>query len=1082
MKKLLVSLLAVSFCLASFASCGGDNNSDNGNSTPDSSSSTPVEETTTDVEGAADYLDSWLIEQDVETRRDFTRPNSLVYPAVGGYTYTITWSVDVAEEIVKLVVNGDETKVDVNENMAENTEFVLTATVSDGNGNEVQVPFYHTLLKAPSVVPQAINEAPVEGEAYKLYMYQVTKKAELYFKGTMSGYYLATTDAGMEEAYKEAVDISIENVEGKEGVFYLTFEDPTNGTKQYIGMTNTKNDKGTHVSATYQPTRTFDHITDEQLAEGTYEWTWNAEIGTVVATIKNATYKNEAGETVTQDGTFYLGTDSTYMTYGPMHVEEADNADACIGYLVKMVDKSSITDDVKVATEKQALNITTSYTGAATAELPVNGSTYGDVAIAWAVKEGDIVAIENNVITVSNPTAPAKAIVTATITLGEVSETIDFEISVNPDTSNLTAAQIVEIAYGLQPGENFGPCTLTGVITVVNSAYSEQYGNVSVTIDVEGTDKTMYCYRIVGAGANEIAPGYTITVTGTITNYNGTIEYAQGATIDSFVYGEPPVVEEPTDAPAADSVITIKEALTYGATFAHNTYSTDKYYVEAKIDNVYNTQYGNMYLIDEEGNKLCIYGTYNADGTVRYDAMEVQPVAGDTVKIYGAIGTYNGTVQFKNAWIVAHTPAAGGETPEQPEPEQPETQAPAADSVLTIPEALAYGATFAHNTYSTDKYYVIATVKKVTNTQYGNMTLIDEAGNELTVYGSYSADGSTRYDAMESKPVDGDTVKVYGVIGTYNTAVQLKNAWIIEFETNEDYVEPELPESFLKGLPVEGAQYYIKALDYENSYIQGVSDNGKYLTVGAEPALTVSVELVAGKTNEFYLKLSNGQYINSASSGNYIAVATTPANSWIINADEMTIQLASDTQYYLQYNANAGQERITRYKNSQQPVWFEVTESSETPVEPETPAEPGEGEATTVTASKTIADLITSEGWTSSTTKQEFALDDVVSVKVNGGSNSGKAYEGTHIRIYATDTPAGTLTITLAEGYELVSIKISTVSAGTDAFLYVDGSSEDIKDTVTLVSGSSVLINSVKNGSNGKQVRVTAIEVVYKAI
>ena len=671
MKKLLVSLLAVSFCLASFASCGGDNNSDNGNSTPDSSSSTPVEETTTDVEGAADYLDSWLIEQDVETRRDFTRPNSLVYPAVGGYTYTITWSVDVAEEIVKLVVNGDETKVDVNENMAENTEFVLTATVSDGNGNEVQVPFYHTLLKAPSVVPQAISEAPVEGEAYKLYMYQVTKKAELYFKGTMSGYYLATTDSGMEEAYKEAVDISIENVEGKEGVFYLTFEDPTNGTKQYIGMTNTKNDKGTHVSATYQPTRTFDHITDEQLAEGTYEWTWNADIGTVVATIKNATYKNEAGETVTQDGTFYLGTDSTYMTYGPMHVEEADNADACIGYLVKMVDKSSITDDVKVATEKQALSITTSYTGAATAELPVNGSTYGDVAIAWAVKEGDIVTIENNVITVSNPTAPAKAIVTATITLGEVSETIDFEISVNPDTSNLTAAQIVEIAYGLQPGEEFGPCTLTGVITVVNSAYNEQYGNVSVTIDVEGTDKTMYCYRIVGAGANEIAPGYTITVTGTIINNNGTIEYAQGTTIDSYVYGEPPVIEEPSDAPAADSVITIKEALTYGATFAHNTYSTDKYYVEAKIDNVYNTQYGNMYLIDEEGNKLCIYGTYNADGTVRYDAMEVQPVAGDTVKVYGVIGTYNTAVQLKNAWIVWHTPNV--DTPEEPEnPVEPE--------------------------------------------------------------------------------------------------------------------------------------------------------------------------------------------------------------------------------------------------------------------------------------------------------------------------------------------------------------------------------------------------------------------------
>ena len=856
MKKLLVSLLAVSFCLASFAGCGSDNNSDNGNSTPDSSTSTPAEENETDVEGAAEYLDSWLIEQDVETRRDFTRPNSLVYPAIGGHTYTITWSVDVAEEVVKLVVNGDETKVDVNEDMAEDTEFVLTATVSDGT-TEVQVPFYHTLLKAPSVVPQAISEAPVEGEAYKLYMYQVTKKAELYFKGAMSGYYLATTDSGMEEAYKAAVDLSIETIEGKEGYFYLTFEDPTNGTKQYIGMTNTKNDKGTHVSATYQPTRTFDHITDEQLAEGTYEWTWNAEIGTVVATIKNATYKNEAGDTVTQDGSFYLGTDSTYMTYGPMHVEEADNADACIGYLVKMVDKSTITEDVKVATEKQALSITTSYTGAATAELPVKGSTYGDVAIAWAVKEGDIVSIENNVITVNNPTAPAKAIVTATLTLGEVTETVDFEISVNPDTSNLTAAQIVEIAYGLQPGEEFGPCTLTGVITVVNSAYSEQYGNVSVTIDVEGTDKTMYCYRIVGAGASEIAPGYTITVTGTIINYNGTIEYAQGTTIDSFVYGEPPVVEEPSDAPAADSVITIKEALVYGATFAHNTYSENSYYVEAKIDNVYNTQYGNMYLIDEEGNKLCIYGTYSADGTVRYDGMEVKPVAGDTVKIYGKIGTYNGTVQFKNAWIVAHTPAAGGETPEQPEPEQPDTpvvpdEPQEAGKITLTVDSMNMPVQTA---YSTEAKYVT-----VADIEFGYIS-IGSYGDGLQWRTKNGASGTL----WNTTALPGNITKI---VFNHNEAKKTydNNNYEVSFGTTADCADKKVTvstsaSSFQIVVEVEGAYNFFKIL-HANTYTQYWSSIEIFYEEGATDAPETPAEPSekTAQTADFNTLPPSGQY------------------------------------------------------------------------------------------------------------------------------------------------------------------------------------------------------------------------------
>ena len=134
-----------------------------------------------------------------------------------------------------------------------------------------------------------------------------------------------------------------------------------------------------------------------------------------------------------------------------------------------------------------------------------------------------------------------------------------------------------------------------------------------------------------------------------------------------------------------------------------------------------------------------------------------------------------------------------------------------------------------------------------------------------------------------------------------------------------------------------------------------------------------------------------------------------------------------------------------------------------------------------ITASKTIKELITQYGWTSSTTKQSFNLDDVVSVKINGGSNTGKAYNGDHIRIYATDTPAGTITITVPEGYELVSVKISA-QTGTYAFLCLDGSNADICNETVSVSGSSVVLNSVKNGSDGKQVRVTAIEVVYAAV
>ncbi|MBE5818992.1 MAG: hypothetical protein E7312_08065 [Clostridiales bacterium] len=144
-------------------------------------------------------------------------------------------------------------------------------------------------------------------------------------------------------------------------------------------------------------------------------------------------------------------------------------------------------------------------------------------------------------------------------------------------------------------------------------------------------------------------------------------------------------------------------------------------------------------------------------------------------------------------------------------------------------------------------------------------------------------------------------------------------------------------------------------------------------------------------------------------------------------------------------------------------------------------AEPSAPAPAVTTASKSIADLIVSEGWTNTTTSQTFKLDDVVTVQIKGGSNSGKAYDGDHIRIYATDTPAGSMTISVAEGYELVSIKITT-SEGTYAFLCVEGTETDISNTVVEVSGSSVVLNTIRNGDGGKQVRVLAIEVVYQTV
>ncbi len=221
-----------------------------------------------------------------------------------------------------------------------------------------------------------------------------------------------------------------------------------------------------------------------------------------------------------------------------------------------------------------------------------------------------------------------------------------------------------------------------------------------------------------------------------------------------------------------DDTLTVEEAIALGESKEHNTYTEEKYYVTGVITKVYNETYGNMYIADENGNTITVYGTYSADGELRYDAMEVKPVAGDTVTVYGIVGQYNGNAQLKNAWI---TNIVVGDHEEEPEVVEPE-----ADSVLSIEDAIALGESKDHNTYTAGKYYVTGVIAEVYNDTYGNMYITDENGNTITVYGTYSADGELRYDAMEVKPVAGDTVTVYGIIGQYNGNAQLKNAWITE--------------------------------------------------------------------------------------------------------------------------------------------------------------------------------------------------------------------------------------------------------------------------------------------------------------
>ena len=98
-------------------------------------------------------------------------------------------------------------------------------------------------------------------------------------------------------------------------------------------------------------------------------------------------------------------------------------------------------------------------------------------------------------------------------------------------------ARTVLSAYTLEDGLSIDSAkTLTGVISSIDTAYSEEYKNITVTIVVAGMENNkIQCYRLAGEGAAELAVGDTITVTGTLKNYKGTIEFDKGCTLDAIV-------------------------------------------------------------------------------------------------------------------------------------------------------------------------------------------------------------------------------------------------------------------------------------------------------------------------------------------------------------------------------------------------------------------------------------------------------------------------------------------------------------------------------------------------------------------
>ena len=171
------------------------------------------------------------------------------------------------------------------------------------------------------------------------------------------------------------------------------------------------------------------------------------------------------------------------------------------------------------------------------------------------------------------------------------------------------------------------------------------------------------------------------------------------------------------------------------------------------------------------------------------------------------------------------------ETTEGETSTEEETTAPEQPAIQTITIAQAMELCGEEGNITTERYYIRATIVSIVNAAYGQMIIADETG-EISVYGTYSADGEINYSQMEDKPYKGDEVLLHCILQNYNGTKEIKNARLIEFTHVEvdinldDYTDMSVADAREAD---KGTKIKVDGVVAQITYANGYKPNGFFL-------------------------------------------------------------------------------------------------------------------------------------------------------------------------------------------------------------------------------------------------------------
>ncbi len=640
MKRILALILVFIMAMAALVAC-----------TPKG----PSEELT----AARDYLYSMYKDTDGSVTGSDYEVVGVV--AVNGVTYTVEWTVD--NDKIKIVAGDKKVTIDVDEKSATEEKYTLTATVKDADGNAAEpCSFKHT------VPAYAVN-------TWAEYI-AAEKDAPLVIQGVVTGIISKSTGSSYNCIYMQD-DVGGYYVYGMEN-------DPiTDGIK--VGMTVEAKGVKDIYSGTHELKDAAVTITDETIKTVTaVDYT---EIYKTAADLKATALVEKQGLLVTIKGVelqpqsaddvsgnyyrFKLGELSSYVRISgstcPLNAADKEafiksfgehvgyNADVtgviCVYdgafYLTPVTvdaytnfSMPERTDKEKAEFELSGIEMEKTVTSDGEITVAVAGKTYTNVVLSWA--SSDAAAVVNGAkITFKVPDDAKEIKLTVTATCGTETATKEFTVKLSKTITPIKEA--IELG-AKQESYTTEKYLIAGIITEVQN---DKYGNVVIK-DETGASILIYgLYDATGANrydamAKKPVVGDYIVALGVLGQYNGTAQMKNGWVTAHTV---------PT---------TISGAIELGNTFEKDKYSADKHLVSGKITEVKNDKYGNVVIADADGKSILVYGLYSSNGVVRYDAMTTKPVVGDTITVLGIVGKYD-DAQLKNAWLIAHTTAAGGE-------------------------------------------------------------------------------------------------------------------------------------------------------------------------------------------------------------------------------------------------------------------------------------------------------------------------------------------------------------------------------------------------------------------------------------